>query len=330
MVPAGNIPALSFAKWSQLMLRAAAAPILTLMEALIYSRLMPYPTTGPYTGRNSENYRQKVVASQNPREVPKWLKRLCIVMLLDKRNPLQSLDWLWCFLIMLFAAVLKEDIQNHNRGSKRISWMFSLFVVCISVAFGIPKEVLIALCYLLITEQTDQEKVTSLLDKYFSDYLEGLEENLVKLLYYAADLLLSQYLIMNAVIQGKVIVGPAFIFLIYLPIKYVGETVFTQLKEEYAVLKTFPRATSKEVKEYNDVCAICLTELTQARKTKCRHLFHGVCLRRCLSHGDNCPLCKQTLKEDTNKNTSHDQIPLTMDTDWQSFIQMSNDPSLWR
>ncbi len=340
MVPAGNIPVLSFAKWSQLILRAVAAPILTLMDFVIYSRLMAYPVIGSYTGRNTEHtfqiYRPKVVVPQKHYKVPKWLKRLCIVMLLDARNPLQSLNWVWCFLIMLLVTILHEDTQKHNSSrtipnSKWISWIFSLLVVYISVVIGIPKELLVTLCYFLITEQTGLEKLTSLLDKYFSDYSEGLEEDLVKLFYCAADVLLSQYLIMNAAIQGKVIVGPAFIFLIYLPIKHVSVAVFNKLKENYAVLEAFPHATQEEVKEYNDVCAICLTELSRARKTQCHHLFHGVCLRRCLSHGDTCPLCKQPLREDRNmnKNSSHDQIPLTLDTDWQSYIQMTNDPSFW-
>ena len=54
-------------------------------------------------------------------------------------------------------------------------------------------------------------------------------------------------------------------------------------------------ATADELREHNDVCAICYQELQSARVTRCKHLFHGVCLRKWLYVRDECPLCHQLI-----------------------------------
>ena len=53
------------------------------------------------------------------------------------------------------------------------------------------------------------------------------------------------------------------------------------------------RATRRELAAHNDVCAVCLGAMTAARITRCRHLFHGKCLRQALRVSPQCPLCKK-------------------------------------
>lgn len=53
------------------------------------------------------------------------------------------------------------------------------------------------------------------------------------------------------------------------------------------------RATSRELRAHNDVCAVCLGAMSAARITRCQHLFHGKCLRQALRISPQCPLCKK-------------------------------------
>jgi len=52
-------------------------------------------------------------------------------------------------------------------------------------------------------------------------------------------------------------------------------------------------ATADQLAKYDNVCAICYQDLQSARITACRHMFHGVCLRKWLYVKDECPLCHQ-------------------------------------
>jgi E3 ubiquitin-protein ligase RNF139 len=65
-----------------------------------------------------------------------------------------------------------------------------------------------------------------------------------------------------------------------------------------------PEATEEQLRNFDDVCAICYQDLTTARITKCNHYFHGVCLRKWLYVQDICPLCHETLY---NLNDTNDE-----------------------
>lgn len=53
-----------------------------------------------------------------------------------------------------------------------------------------------------------------------------------------------------------------------------------------------PQATEKQLKDYNDLCSICFSEMNAACVTTCKHLFHVPCLRKWLYVQDKCPLCQ--------------------------------------
>ena len=41
-------------------------------------------------------------------------------------------------------------------------------------------------------------------------------------------------------------------------------------------------ATEEEIAKHNDVCAICYQDMTTAKITRCKHMFHAICLRKWL------------------------------------------------
>ncbi|XP_068203851.1 uncharacterized protein [Palaemon carinicauda] len=61
------------------------------------------------------------------------------------------------------------------------------------------------------------------------------------------------------------------------------------------LLVNFRRATIKEI-EAHSTCPVCLEDLRVARATPCGHLYHAVCLRKCLAISPLCPMCKQSIK----------------------------------
>ncbi|EDO34524.1 predicted protein, partial [Nematostella vectensis] len=60
----------------------------------------------------------------------------------------------------------------------------------------------------------------------------------------------------------------------------------------------FPEATTEELLQNNDDCAICWDNMGKARKLPCNHLFHSSCLRAWLENDTSCPTCRKSLAED--------------------------------
>ena len=62
-------------------------------------------------------------------------------------------------------------------------------------------------------------------------------------------------------------------------------------------LYTLPLVTNEEILAYDSPCAICYLELEprSTRRTICKHLFHGTCLRKWLYIQDKCPMCHQNV-----------------------------------
>jgi E3 ubiquitin-protein ligase RNF139 len=54
-------------------------------------------------------------------------------------------------------------------------------------------------------------------------------------------------------------------------------------------------ASLAQLKDFDDVCAICYQDLSSAKITACRHYFHAVCLRKWLNIRDTCPICQEVI-----------------------------------
>ena len=61
-----------------------------------------------------------------------------------------------------------------------------------------------------------------------------------------------------------------------------GWSAFTKRRTAVAKINSLDDATEEEIAKHNDVCAICYQEMTVAKLTKCRHMFHSICLRKWL------------------------------------------------
>lgn len=85
---------------------------------------------------------------------------------------------------------------------------------------------------------------------------------------------------------------PAFNFILVSPYVFKiwcdMEKTINQWREyiqRYKIVKkieSLPDATSKQLAENNDICAICYDDMKSAKITKCNHYFHSICLRKCV------------------------------------------------
>ncbi|XP_001943793.2 protein TRC8 homolog [Acyrthosiphon pisum] len=101
-----------------------------------------------------------------------------------------------------------------------------------------------------------------------------------------------------------------------------GWRVFIKRRTAVKKIESLPEATSVQLSELDDVCAICYQNMGSAKITKCNHYFHGVCLRKWLYVQDRCPLCHDILYKAETPNVQ------TQDTnhiqDLQNVIDADN------
>lgn len=77
---------------------------------------------------------------------------------------------------------------------------------------------------------------------------------------------------------------------------------------------SYPLASSKQLNNYSDPCAICWEILQSARVLPCGHLFHHSCLRSWLEQDTSCPTCRMFLDIEHGKTTPEANAVTATDT----------------
>lgn len=85
-----------------------------------------------------------------------------------------------------------------------------------------------------------------------------------------------------------------------------GWSVFMKRRTAVNKIESLPEANPEQLEILNDVCAICYQEMQSAKITRCKHFFHGVCLRKWLYVQDRCPLCHKILHSIDHEETKED------------------------
>ncbi|XP_036322757.1 protein TRC8 homolog isoform X2 [Rhagoletis pomonella] len=88
-----------------------------------------------------------------------------------------------------------------------------------------------------------------------------------------------------------------------------GWSVFMKRRSAVHKISALPEATPAQLHAFDDVCAICYQEMYSAKITRCRHYFHGVCLRKWLYVQDRCPLCHEIMMYSDKSEESDAQAP---------------------
>lgn len=114
-----------------------------------------------------------------------------------------------------------------------------------------------------------------------------------------------------------------------------GWAVFMKRRTAVHKISALPEATHQQLLQFDDVCAICyqvnfefgiifvlsikpihisllLQEMSSAKITRCKHYFHGVCLRKWLYVQDRCPLCHEIIMCQGTPPGTTDNNPTTV------------------
>ena len=63
-------------------------------------------------------------------------------------------------------------------------------------------------------------------------------------------------------------------------------------------------------------CPICYERMTSkdTTTTRCKHVYHSTCLERWLTTNHTCPLCRETLREQSPERPTTGQLRLRMNS----------------
>jgi len=74
-----------------------------------------------------------------------------------------------------------------------------------------------------------------------------------------------------------------------------GWSTFSKRRTAVAKINSLQDATEEQLEKHNDVCSICYQDMASAKVTRCRHIYHAICLRKWLYMQDSCPMCHEKL-----------------------------------
>ena len=209
------------------------------------------------------------------------------------------------FVTDLFKAASRRFVRNQSRIDDNNDplaavylWSKGLFICCIFYYQLYSMKLLnflLHILYYVIAERHLDPIIKKLLDWCQRDELEGLERHYARGFMGCIEVFFNLCLMLHCLVQRQ-----QYIMLIALYTNVYGagyETVneMHDLFEELSMMANFGRASKQELAILNDVCAICLAPMRNARKTPCRHFFHGQCLRTCLKEKPSCPICSKKI-----------------------------------
>ncbi|KAK2705736.1 hypothetical protein QYM36_015935 [Artemia franciscana] len=224
-----------------------------------------------------------------------------LMSLCTSRNPSfqrHARSWMVCLFLIIFPAYMIYVLHISHQFS---TWIFAVTAFSVEVII----KVLISLTIYSLF----------LIDARHDDYWEDLDDYVywVKSTGNAIEFIFGILLFLNGAfimifesggcIRAAMICIHAY-FNIWCEARS-GWKVFVRRKTAVDKIASLPEASSEELQRRGDACAICFNDMETAKITRCRHYFHGVCLRKWLYVQDKCPLCHETLSAD-NKNNRAD------------------------
>lgn len=178
-----------------------------------------------------------------------------------------------------------------------IACIFMIFALCVQ-----PREepdklfTVLTFIYYLATEAKFVEFLQTAMSYFQLPYFENLETLWTPVLLSLTSQCLSLCFVLMLLCNGYYRAALVCFYVnVYLNYKKLSMGSWKVLKEVKEIVSQYRYATKTELDNFEDVCAICLTEMHQARITPCHHIFHTDCLRKCLLTCDRCPVCKREL-----------------------------------
>ncbi|XP_071792659.1 E3 ubiquitin-protein ligase RNF139-like [Asterias amurensis] len=192
-------------------------------------------------------------------------------------------------LILIPISVISYLWTSLTMGT----WLLAVTAFCMELIIKVTVTLII---YTLFLIDTYSDKFWESLDDYVY-YIKATGSTI--------EFLFGIFLFGNGVWilifeSGGVIRAIMIVIHAYFNIFQLGKNGWKKFQNRRMAVKkidNLPIATEHQLKEHNDVCAICYQELISARITPCEHLFHALCLRKWLYVQDTCPLCHKEIMQ---------------------------------
>ena len=82
-------------------------------------------------------------------------------------------------------------------------------------------------------------------------------------------------------------------------------------------------------KTYDEECSICMNTIKDKFQTKCEHNFCKSCLGQWLEKNNSCPMCREVLIDNSNKNLTIDTIIEPMIIPWSPRTYSTRTQEFW-
>ncbi|XP_061700389.1 RING finger protein 145 isoform X1 [Syngnathoides biaculeatus] len=256
---------------------------------------------------------------------------LSIILFIVATSTLQSMGELTHPVVLALAASRNRSVCKHLRG---LSMCLLLLVFPVFMAYKISQFfhmdfwllILVAGCMLTSLQVTGTLFIYALFmaELFRGEPVENLDEviywvNAVsRALEFAVALCVVAYGAWESLLGEWSWMGASVIVIhsycnVWLRAQSAWRSFLLRL-EAVKKINSLPRATPRQLRRHDDVCAICFLEMKSAVVTSCEHLFHANCLSKWLHVQGTCPMCHQTIP------------PKSQDTDAAAPLEENVDP----
>lgn len=106
-----------------------------------------------------------------------------------------------------------------------------------------------------------------------------------------------------------------------------GWSTFSKRRTAVSKINSLDDATGEDLEKHNDVCSICYQDMVSAKVTRCRHIYHAICLRKWLYMQDSCPMCHEKLyQSDATSQTEQHLIDPPQEDPFPAVVNPIVDP----
>ncbi len=199
------------------------------------------------------------------------------------------------------SASVREDHKGKLARPVKLAIMtfkmiFTISIVLYQTFYLNVVYVIVTFSYFLMTINCLKKPLTKCLRYLHIDYLEGLEQYYVAALLGLVEIVYAFCLMVWTLMSDRQVLMLAALYTnIYASGRDLVNNTLNAAFREWSLLAQFDKASTQELQHLDDICAICLCRMTTARKTACKHFFHGHCLIQCAKEKHTCPICNKRL-----------------------------------
>ncbi|GLV44662.1 TRC8 ring finger protein [Carabus blaptoides fortunei] len=223
---------------------------------------------------------------------------------------------LFYYIITYFVQRIVDIVHRIKTPRTSQQYTFNSLAICIiKILLEWAKAVIAIIClkeqglkphpnvlytavtwfYYMSTEPLYSQAFPRVLKVFHLELFDGLETLYAPVILEGVAILTSLSLVSIVFCTNKIFAMVCLYHSVVLRFKHMRTTYWNSLQNERHFLNSCRVATALEIANWNDICAVCLSDMKTARITSCGHYFHGECLRNCLRTSNQCPLCKTEL-----------------------------------